>query len=164
MEPPFRHNGKKYLFGNQSPLLPAFLLQHKPPRAFGDAQWLPVPLASFPGERREERALVVSLCCSGARGWSCCCCNLETCFGWSAGRLSPSNSVTIRAEHLMSAHFKESFPLLILFFPGVLTGLWTTQYPLFTALRCQTPQSVYITGVYSFKIKSVGEWELEMLF
>lgn len=64
----------------------------------------------------------------------------------------------------MSANFKESFPLLILFFPGVLTHFWTTQYPLFTVLQCQTPQSVYITGVYSFKIKSVGKWELEMLF
>lgn len=36
MEPPVQHNGKKYLFGNQNPLLPVFLLQHKPPRAFGD--------------------------------------------------------------------------------------------------------------------------------
>lgn len=52
MEPPVQHNGKKYLFGNQNPVLPVFLLQHKPPRAFGDLQWLPVPLASFPGERR----------------------------------------------------------------------------------------------------------------
>lgn len=57
----------------------------------------------------------------------------------------------------MNANFKESFPLLIPFFPGVLTDLWTTQYPLFTVLQCQTPQSVYITGVYSFKIKSGGE-------
>lgn len=52
MELPVQHNGKKYLFGNQNPLLPVFLLQHKPSRAFGDPQWLPVPLASFPGERR----------------------------------------------------------------------------------------------------------------
>lgn len=56
MELPVQHNGKKYLFGNQNPLLPVFLLQHKPPRAFGDPQWLPVPLASFPGERRGEGA------------------------------------------------------------------------------------------------------------
>lgn len=64
----------------------------------------------------------------------------------------------------MSANFRESFFFLILFFPGVLTDLWTTQYPLFTVLQCQTPQSVYITGVYSFKIKSVGKWEMEILF
>lgn len=64
----------------------------------------------------------------------------------------------------MSANFKESFSILILFFPGVLTDLWTMQYPLFTVLQCQTPQSVSITGVYSFKIESVGQWEMEMLF
>lgn len=52
MELPVQHNGKKYLFRNQNTLLPVFLLQHKTPRAFGDPQWLPVPLASFPGERR----------------------------------------------------------------------------------------------------------------
>lgn len=60
----------------------------------------------------------------------------------------------------MNANFKESFPLLIPFFPGVLTDLWTTQYPLFTVLQCQTPQCVYITGVYSFKFKvgGSGSW------
>lgn len=61
MEPPVQHNGKKYLFGNQSPLLPVFLLQYKPPRAFGDPQWLPVLLASFPGERRGRSGVTVVL-------------------------------------------------------------------------------------------------------
>lgn len=61
MELPVQHNGKKYLWGNQNPLLLVFLLQHKPPRAFGDPQWLPVPLASFPGERREHCVLTLVL-------------------------------------------------------------------------------------------------------
>lgn len=161
MEPPVQHNGKKYLFGNQSPLLPVFLLQHEPPRAFGDLRWLPVPLASFPGE---ERALVVWLWCSGAgTELLLLLLNLGALLGGSAGRLAPSNSV--RASTSDECSFQwiifHSDPF---FFPGVLTDLWTRQYPLFAVLRCQMPQSVYIAGVYSFEIKSVGQWELEMLF
>lgn len=157
MEPPVQHNGKKYLFGNQSPLLPVFLLRHKPPRAFGDLQWLPVPLASLPGEERR------SWCDCGARGGDgAAAAELRSLALEGLPALLPLTASPSEPPRLMSAHFSESFSILILFFPGVLTDLWTTQYPLFTVLQCQTPQSVYIAGVYSFKIKIVGQWGLEM--
>lgn len=84
---------------------------------------------------------------------------------WRVCRPPCSLLTASEPQRLMSAHFNESFSILILFFfPGVLTDLWTRQYPLFAVLQCQMPQSVYIAGVYSFEIKSVGQWELEMLF
>lgn len=72
----------------------------------------------------------------------------------------PLTAAPSEPQLLMSANFRESFPLLILFFPGVLTDLWTTQYPLFTVLQCQTPQSVYITGfiLLNLKVWGSGSW------
>lgn len=94
------------------------------------------------------------------RGWNCCCNFRRLCFGWSAGRLSPSNNVPSEAECLMSANSKESLLRSDLFFfylfPGVLADLWTMQYPLFTVL-CQTPKSVYSIGFYYSKIKPRGD-------
>lgn len=161
MELPVQHNGKKYLFGNQSPLLPVFLLHHKAPGAFGDPRWLPVPLASFPGERRGEGARWDC----GARAWGMELLLLplrSLALDGVPAAFLPLTVKPSEAERL-SARFKESFSILILFFPGVLTDLWTTQHPIFTVLQCQTPQSVCIAGFYSCKIKSMGQWELEML-
>lgn len=113
MEPPVQHNGKKYLFGNQSPLLPVFLLRHKPPRAFGDLQWLPVPLASLPGEERR------SWCDCGARGGDGAAAAAELrslALEGLPAALLPLTASPSEPQRLMSAHFNESFSILILFF------------------------------------------------
>lgn len=142
---------EKYLFGNQSPLLPVFLLQHKPPRAFGDLQWL-LCRWHHSQERRGR-----SWCDCGARGGdgaAAAAAELRSlALEGLPAALLPLTASPSQPQRLMSAHFNESFSILILFFfPGVLTDLWTTQYPLFAVLQCQAPQSVYIAGVYSFKI------------
>lgn len=117
MELPVQHNGKKYLFGNQSPLLPVFLLHHKAPGAFGDPRWLPVPLASFPGERRGEGARWDC----GARAWGMELLLLllplrSLALDGVPAAFLPLTVKPSEAERLMSARFKESFSILILFF------------------------------------------------
>lgn len=125
--------------------------------------WRPAVAACAVGiiPRREERALVVWLWCWAWGDGAAAAAVKEICFG-CLPRLPPSNSVTIRgwtSECSFQWIIFHSDPFF--FF---LVYLWATQYPLFTVLQCQTPQAVCVIGVYSLKMKSVGQWEPEMLF
>lgn len=105
---------EKYLFGNQSPLLPVFLLQHKPPRAFGDLQWL-LCRWHHSQERRGR-----SWCDCGARGGdgaAAAAAELRSlALEGLPAALLPLTASPSQPQRLMSAHFNESFSILILFF------------------------------------------------
>lgn len=139
MEPPVQHNGKKYLFGNQSPLLPVFLLQHKPPRAFGDLQWL-LCRWHHSQERRGR-----SWCDCGARGGdgaAAAAAELRSlALEGLPAALLPLTASPSQPQRLMSAHFNESFSILILFFS------WCTYWFVDNAVspfRCITVSSTSI--------------------
>lgn len=107
MEPPVQHNGKKYLFGSQSPLLPVFLLGHKPPVR---SETCGGCLCRWHRSRRGEGARGVPVVLgAGTELLLLLLLNWEPCFGGSAGRLAPSNSVTIRASR---AHERSFQPII----------------------------------------------------